>query len=207
MGLRDLAKGGEMVFERLQGLGPEKFQRIVNDLVRGVSPTLVARLIQAEWGDFAGVAEDTLAKQLKRLSKAVSDGLLGGPLADQMKQRASVGITLLKGSSLNVLDSLTELAGIQRERVLSFVEKEKDWPGLVLGKSTLITDYRDTLLSIQKVKFDLGVDEFKRDIPRNITILGTTQEEDRQLVQATAAVEEIFRMRGIYGRSADSEKV
>ncbi len=39
-----------MKFERLQRLGNTKFQKIVNELMRGVPAIIVARLILQEWG-------------------------------------------------------------------------------------------------------------------------------------------------------------
>jgi hypothetical protein len=40
-----------MAFDRLTRLGEDKFQRIVNELVRGMPTQLVTRLIQQEWRD------------------------------------------------------------------------------------------------------------------------------------------------------------
>jgi hypothetical protein len=74
---------GKMAFERLQSLGQEKFQRIVNELMRATPAVMVARLIHQEWGDVHDVAENTLAKQLKRLHTAITNGAFGGDLAEQ----------------------------------------------------------------------------------------------------------------------------
>ena len=51
-----------MAFDRLQKLGKEKFQKIVNELARGTPAQTLARLIQQEWGDAQDVREETLAK-------------------------------------------------------------------------------------------------------------------------------------------------
>jgi len=67
-----------MKIERLQRLGNEKFQKIVNELIRGIPAIIVARLIQQEWGDYNDVREDTLANQLKRLHTAIQMGLSVG---------------------------------------------------------------------------------------------------------------------------------
>jgi hypothetical protein len=81
-------------FERLQRLGNEKFQKIVNELMRGIPAIMVARLILREWGDCNDVREDTLAKQLKRLHRAITNGAFGGDLAQEVRRRASVRIEL-----------------------------------------------------------------------------------------------------------------
>jgi hypothetical protein len=54
-----------MLFDRLQRLGKETFQKVVNELLRGAPVVMVSRLIRLEWGDCQDVREDTLSKQLK----------------------------------------------------------------------------------------------------------------------------------------------
>src|SRR2546425_3361422 len=103
-----------MKFERLQRLGKGKFQKLVNELTRGTPAIMVARLIQQEWGDCHDVREDTLAKQLKRLHSAITNGAFGGDLAQEARQKASVRIKLFHGSSLDCLDELIELALLQK---------------------------------------------------------------------------------------------
>jgi hypothetical protein len=103
-----------MAFDRLQKLGKEKFQRILNELARGAPAQTLARVIQQEWGDAQNVREETLAKQLKRLSITITNGAFGGDLADQARRRANVRIKLLHGSTLDCLDELVQIAAIQK---------------------------------------------------------------------------------------------
>src|SRR5436309_7446713 len=107
-----------MAFDRLQKLGKEKFQKILNELARGTPAQTLARLIQQAWGDLEDVREETLGKQLRRLSTTIANGAFGGDLAGQAKQRASVRIKLLHGSTLDCLDELVQIAAIQKSRVL-----------------------------------------------------------------------------------------
>src|SRR5713101_2066403 len=139
-----------MKFERIQRLAKEKVKKIINQLIRGTPDIMVARLIQQEWGDCQDVREDTLAKQLKRLHTAITNGAFGGDLAQEARQKASVRIKLFHGSSLDCLDELIELALLQKARVQQLWEKERE---LNLPLSILnirYDDYRDLLLSIQK---------------------------------------------------------
>src|SRR3954471_2444973 len=103
-------KAGGIAFARLQKLGKEKFQRIVNELARGTPAQTLARLIQQEWRDVEDVREETLAKQLKRLSITIANGAFGGDLAEQARRKASVRIKLLHGSTLDCLAELVEVA-------------------------------------------------------------------------------------------------
>jgi hypothetical protein len=84
-----------MAFDRLQRLGPEKLQRIVNELMRGTPAQLLARLIQQDWGDAQEVSEDTLAKQLKRLHTAMCNGAFGGELASEATPTAAAMLRVL----------------------------------------------------------------------------------------------------------------
>jgi hypothetical protein len=97
---RQSVKRQGIAFRRLQNLGKEKFQKILNELARGTPAQTLARLIQQEWGDVQNVREETLAKQLKRLSTTITNGAFGGDLADQARKRASVRIKLLHGEGL-----------------------------------------------------------------------------------------------------------
>ena len=181
-----------MKFERLQRLASEKFQKIVNELVRGTPSIIVARLIQQEWQDCQDVREDTLAKQLKRLHTAITNGAFGGDLAQEATRKASVRIKLFHGSTLDCLDELVELAVMQKIRVVALWEKERELNMPLSSLKTLINNYRDLLLSIQKVKFDLGLNEYRCVIPGMKATAAVTR-PDALNIEAIAVVEDIFR--------------
>ena len=69
------------------------------------------------------IREETLAKQLKRLSTAITNGAFGGDLAEQARQRSSIRIKLLHGSTLDCLAELVDLAAMQKARILRLWEK------------------------------------------------------------------------------------
>jgi hypothetical protein len=154
-----------MAFNRLQNLGKEKFAKIVNELMRGTPILQLARLIQQEWGDVENVSKHTLAKQLQRLHTAITNGAFGGDLADQAKRNASVKIKLFHGSTLDVLDELITLHLILKERIDIFYQKERESGKYSPGLSKIMRADMDLLVAIQKIKFDLGIDEYKFSIP------------------------------------------
>ena len=136
---------------------------------------------------------------------AITNGAFGGDLAQEAKRRASVRIKLFHGSTLDCMDELIELAMIQRVRVLALWEKERQLNIPLSSLNFVINDYRDLLLSIQKIKFDLGLDEYKGVIPgvkaRSASV--TTPHDlkiQEQVFEAVATVEHIFRKRGIYAQ-------
>lgn len=185
-----------MAFDRFSRLGEAKFQKIVNELVRMTPVLMVARLIQKDWQECQGVGEETLAKHLKRLQTAITNGAFGGDLAEQARSRATVRIQLLHGSTLNCLDALVEAAIIQRTRVLTLWEQEQASGKHVVGLNAVINDYRDLLVAIQKVKFDLGLDEFKRGIPVRASETTVTSTDgvtvQRRVLEAYSTLEEIM---------------
>src|ERR1700677_4242692 len=134
-----------MKFERIQRLAKDNFQKITNELTRGTPATMVARLIQQEWGDCQNVREDTLAKQLERMHTAITNGAFGGDLAEQAKQKASVRIKLFHGSSLNCLDELIDLALLQKDRVQQLWGKERELNVPLSSLNVVINDFRDLL--------------------------------------------------------------
>jgi hypothetical protein len=200
-----------MAYDRFSKLGKDKFQRIVNELVRMTPVIMVARLIQQDWHDCQSVGEATLATHLKRLQTAITNGAFGGDLAEQARSRASVRIQLLHGSTLNCLDSLIEAAVIQRTRVLALYEQEQTLGKHIVGLNAVINDYRDLLVAIQKVKFDLGLDEFKRGIPVRASETSITSPDGvtvrRQVLEAYSTLEEIMTRRGLSASELETNGV
>src|ERR1700683_5320609 len=86
--------------------------------------------------------------------------------------------------------------------------KERELNVPVSSLNTVIDDYRDLLLSIQKIKFDLGLDEYKGVIPGLKATATSVIRPDgltiqQQVFEAVETVEEIFRRRGIYSQVSD----
>ena len=153
-----------MAYERLQNLGKDKFTKICNQLIRGTPAIVLARLIH-QWGDAQDVGESTLARQLQRLYTAITHAAFGHEWAQAARDNASVRFSPLDGSTFESLDELLILASIQRARVFTLVEKEHASGKRVVGLNKIMNDYKNLIISIQKVRFDLGLDEYKRGIP------------------------------------------
>ena len=193
-----------MAFDKLQALGEAKFGKIKNALMRGTPAMVLARMVQKDWGDFDGVAEKTLTQQLNRLRLQMTEGAFGEEAAKVLKETGKVDIKMLRGARLDVLGDLVALAAVQRDRVEYLWEKEKQMKMPMSSLNVVITDYRDTLLQVQKVQFDLGVDEFKGPIT-GVNMRGRVDTEtlpdgtrrQRHLFEAVTAMEKVFEARGI----------
>jgi hypothetical protein len=101
----------------------------------------------------------------------------------------------------NCHDELVRLANIQETRVLALVAQEQKSGSIILALNTLINDYIDLLLKIQEVRFDLGLDEYKRGKP--ITKEEADRRTQEQVFEAIHTMEEIFRQRGIPVKPGD----
>lgn len=209
-----------MAFVKLQGLGEEKFTRIVNLLLRGEPATKVAREIlfppPKGWGEFQGMSEMALAQQLVRLRTAVAAGMFGKKYATALAKGHTPHIEMLEKVSVSALDRMEELANFQRDRVLEMRAKEKEnlmpqisakmapqeYRHILTQTNAVFNDYRETLVTLQDIRFKLGLDEFKGPVN---TIKGASQTTtypdglsvQKQVFEAVATVERIFDARRI----------
>ena len=94
-----------------------------------------------------------------------------------------------------VLDELVKLANIQDERVLAMRAEERKSGFINPRLDTAIRVHEHMLLSIQRMRFDLGLDEYKRGIPRAQTA-ESAAEVQVQVYEAYKAAEEIFTRLG-----------
>jgi hypothetical protein len=87
-------------------------------------------------------------------------------------------------------------------------EKERQLNVPLSSLNIVINDCRDLLLSIQKIKFDLGLDEYKGVMSGvKATATSVTRPDgvnvQQQVLEAIEVVEDIFRRRGIYPQVSD----
>jgi len=194
-------------FTRLQGLGEEKFGKILNALMRGEPCAKIARWIQQAppdgWGDFQGVAETTVMQQLNRLRRAAADGVFGAKESKRITEIGRPNIDRLAEISIPVLARAEELSDKQRELVMVLLNKAIKEERTYTSVNDAVANYEQNLLNIQKLRFDLGLDEWKG--PASTTLkagVQTTTLPDgtsiqKQVFEAVRAVEHIFEQRGI----------
>jgi hypothetical protein len=152
-------------FSRLLALGPERLKAVNNKLAQGVSCNTVARLIQQDWKEFTDVAEKTLSIQLQRYKTDVV------AVTSQNYDEQTVLVTTVVGR-VNVVKEMAELMQMQKNRIKDAVDKEKQLKGMLLkGVNTEIETLQAILKDIQKVQFDLGIDDFKGVITQNGKIM------------------------------------
>jgi uncharacterized protein YPO0396 len=152
-----------MAFERLKDLGEDRFLKIKNDLARGVSAMAVARTIQQEWGQLNDVAEKTLTQQVNRLRLQMAEGVFGETLKEELQSTATALAPevqrILRGTP-NVMEKLGDVIFLQEARIKRLAEKEKAMPLPMTALNAVINDYVDQLGTLQKLRFELGLDEF-----------------------------------------------
>ena len=67
--------------------------------------------------------------------------------------------------AVNCLDQLCRLALIQEERLEVLLAKERQLDRPLRAVNTAIRDYGKLLFRIQEIRFDLGLDEYRRGMP------------------------------------------
>ena len=94
----------------------------------------------------------------------------------------------------NMLDELVKVANIQGERVLAMRAEERKLQFINPRLDAAIRLHVHILLSIQKMMFDLGLDEYKRCVPQARTA-ESDAEVQRELYKGFMLAEEIFARR------------
>lgn len=201
-----------VAFERFERLGEEKFRTILNTLMRGQSAMGLARLIKTEWGLFPDVSEKTLTQQLNRLRLAAAEGIYGKEAATEIQAGAAPQLRLLERVSTSAITRMEELAIIVRTRVQSIAlaeEKTAITDGKRLSATTQVfSEYSKLLQDIQKMRFDLGLDEYKGIVPsvRGASLgiqLPDGTNVQKTVFEAMTTVDNIFKKRGINAADAN----
>lgn len=185
-----------MPFRRLQALGEDKFRRITDEFIRGTPVSSVARFIQQEWGDCLDIEEYKLTRQLKHLHTGVWNEFFRR-LEERAQRNASVKTKLIEGSKHGALEQLVELALLEGQRLDALWEKEQRGNKILGELTTVMSDYSKLLVAIQRLRFDLGLDEYKFGTAAVKEDLDSKwrreQEVHDQIIEASKKVDKIFR--------------
>ncbi|QIN95268.1 hypothetical protein DLP3_105 [Stenotrophomonas phage vB_SmaS_DLP_3] len=188
-------------YARIFALGEEKVLVINNMLAEGASAQVVARHIQGVWGEFGDVAEKTLMQQLLRYrsefceSPKVQQELAVDPKTERFRK--------VEGK-LDVMAEMIDLAMKQKQRLTTFLARESELKMPIKGVSEDISLLNGMLKDIQKVQFDLGLDQYQGPLiqggrvtqSRTVHPDGTVVEEQTsEVVSSTLEVLEAFRQR------------
>jgi hypothetical protein len=116
-------------------------------------------------------------------------------LPDSLEENLSDALEENLNDDLVVLNGLVKLANIQEERVLAMRAQERKSGFINPHLDTAIRVHIDLLVSIQEMRFDLGLDEYKRRTPREQIAAAAEKEAERQrqVYEAYNAAEEVFK--------------
>jgi hypothetical protein len=189
-----------MAFATLRNLGESKFNTVQNELARGKAPLALARTIQSQWGDFKDSSDTQLAMQLTRLRKQMALGKTGKQIHVTIEGNSKPDIRALKSPNLDVFQELVALTKMQRLRVQVLWEKEisSNKPCPMLNAAVIVL--RDMLLSVRKMKMELGIEEELAGLSMPSRTQGNKPsgvDMNKHVYESIAKVEEIFRKRGI----------
>ena len=143
-----------MAYERLKKLGDARFTEIQDSLLKGISSTKVAQIIQVEWGEFKDIPENTLSQQLKRLGMD-----LKSPTKPVEKVVEKVPISVEKNEDIEdappEIDCQKEygdLIRLQKLRIASLIEKEKSMPVPYPHLSQMIKEHAEMIKMLEKAQ-------------------------------------------------------
>jgi hypothetical protein len=184
----------------LTDMGPEKYKKAIERLMTpGVHAATVAKEISKE---FPGVTLLRLAATLARTRRALNADAMKIKLTQEYSKHRESRLKDIHHNSMQALSALISVTLIQKARVERFYQKELAQSNPLPQLNGLINEYCAQLAQIQKVQFDLGINEFKGPLSGIRGVIdkrtwpdGTHQQ--RHVYEAIAAVEEIFRKRGI----------
>jgi hypothetical protein len=189
-----------MAFAMLRNLGESKFNTLQSELARGKAPLALARTIRSQWGDFKDCSDTQLAMQLTRLRKQIALGKMSKQLHITVEANSRPDIRALKSPNLDVFQELVALTKMQRLRVQALWDKEisSNKPCPMLNAAVIVL--RDMLLSVRKMKLELGIEEELAGLSMPSRTAGNSRsdvDKEKQMYESIARVEEIFRKRGI----------
>jgi len=145
-------------YYRLLSLGDERVTIINNLLSKNSSMFALARMIQQEWKESTDIGEKTLTQLLNRYKADV--------LGSSKVEKTITGLVITtKINRVDVITRMASLEEIQRNRIQAMVSKEKELGGMLISSlKGEIEEYREILKDIQKIQFDLGIDEYNGPI-------------------------------------------
>jgi CTP-dependent riboflavin kinase len=99
---------------------------------------------------------------------------------------------------------MVAVANMQEDRIQKLWEKERDLGGMVMpGLDKVVDSYISILREIQKMQFDLGVDEYKGTLTLSRSVMETSRSPEghivqRNVVEAMEFAQKTFKLRGVY---------
>lgn len=194
---------GFMEFDALEKLGEEKLSAIVNELILGRSVRAIARTIQ-DWGGVPGCSPAELFTELTNLRASINRGG-----ANCNRSEASWSKAAECDFQIVPLDELTPLITHQKDRMEKLFMQEREQAKPLPALSQAVNLQALLLLAVQDLRFDLGLDPYKR-IELTFRELQKTQEEkERQtnehVINAARGVNEIFTERRRKAKGAPTQ--
>ncbi len=184
-----------MGFDLLQELGEEKRAIIIDGLVRGDPTSKIARTIQEDWGRARDLSRTALESELTSIRRSVHRG---GP-AYNLREPSSKWA----GDSIQMepLHYLADLVAFQEKRLEDLAKRERNQGKPLPGLTSALRSYADLLVKFQNLRFDLGLDQYKRvKITNREQLLvqeARERELNKQIIEAAGVATEILKKRRI----------
>ena len=191
-----------MEFDALRKLGEERLSTIVNELILGRSVSAIARTIQ-DWGGVPGCSPAELVTELTNLRATINRGGANCNRPEPPWSKAAE-----HDFQIAPLDELTPLITHQKDRIEKLFMQEREQAKPLPALSQAVNLQALLLLAVQDLRFDLGLDPYKR-IELTFRELQKAQEEkerqtNEQVINAARGVDEMFKERRLKAKRAQS---
>src|SRR6476660_10082306 len=147
---------GFMEFNALRKLGEEKLSTIVDELILGRSVRAIARTIQ-DWGGVPGCSSAELFTELANLRATINGGGANCNRPEPLWSKAAE-----HDFQIAPLEELKPLIALQKDRIEKLFMKEREQAKPLPALSQAVNLQALLLLAVQDLRFDLGLDPYKR---------------------------------------------
>lgn len=196
-------------FRPLRDLGEEKFRKILNHLMLGKPAVQTARMIQGPppegWGQLLKVSENALVQQLTKLRHMAAEKAFGEEIAQEMAAgMPAPQMKRLERLDVKALEVMEHVAKRQLTRMETLFAQEQATKKYIPSINKVVHSLRMVLLDVQKMRFDLGVDEFKGPVGQSMmkgavvtTSLPDGTNIQKQVFEAISIIDQVFDQRKI----------
>jgi hypothetical protein len=146
-------------FERLHRLGQERVSIVDDMLIKGMSTHDVARTIQEDWGESTDVSHDAIRKMLDRYRTKVLAPKVSAFVAKNADKAVTTHEARRIYHQLDVMQEMTELLAIQKQRINKMLKREEGLP-------TLIGSVRGEIETASRILKELGIMQLETGILR-----------------------------------------
>lgn len=188
---------------RLKKLTDDQLLHVKNWLLRGGEVMALTRHIQQEWKIATDVNERTFCMQLNRYKKSLFQQTGAGSALTN--EHGALIVKATRTRDIDPMERLVALVDIQEKRIQMFLNKEAQVQMPIAGVEKVIDSTKALLLDIQKLRFELGLDQYNGPVQGGQVVRGAVKTVEAPdgtkttstLFEAVAMADQVLQRAGI----------